>query len=116
MWFPSIWMVQGPDDHRANALWTLILDVVVCNISRMIGLNADITFLAMTCHCSYIRFHYHCESAKDIFYDQRRVRWEAERWERERIQLRLQTRALRRYCHLPSTDSDSQDNSHSETN
>ena len=24
----------------------------------------------MTCHHSFVRFHHHCESAKDIFYDQ----------------------------------------------
>ena len=110
----SIWMVQGPDNRRANPLWALILDVGACNLSRMIGPNADITFLAMTCHPSFVRLHHHCENAKDTFYDQRRARGEAERWDRERTQRRLQTKALRRYCYLPSTDSDSQGNSHSE--
>ena len=110
----SIWMVQGPDNRRTNPLWALILDVGACNLSRMIGLNADITFLAMTCHHSFVRFHHHCETAKDISYGQRRAKWEAERREMERTQLRLQTKDLRRYCYLPS-DSDSQGNSHSET-
>ena len=111
----SIWMVQGRDNRRNNSHWALILDVGTCNLSRMIGLNADVTFLAMTCYHSFVRFHRHCDTAKGIFFDQRRANWETERKENEKVMRRQQTKALRRYCYLPSTDSDSFTNNHSET-
>ena len=111
----SLWRVQGKDTRRNNSRWTLFLDVGLGNLSRLLGLDTAIVFLSITCHYSFVRFHHYCNAAKDAFYAQRRAKWEAERWTREKMQLRQETKALRRYCYLPSSDSDCQADSCSAT-